>query len=336
MIAAAVETAPPLVDGFGRVHSYLRIAVTDRCNLRCMYCMPAEGITPMPGGALLTAEEIIRITRVLAAHGVTRVRLTGGEPLARRDLPAIVAGIRNIEGITSVALTTNGTLLARNVEALRQAGLDRINISLDSLREERFARITLRERYGAVREGIERALEAGFARVKLNVVVMRGVNDDELCDFVEFVRTRDMTVRFIEYMPFVANGWHRADCLPWRDMLARIAGRYCLVPVDAATDTGVAKEYHVEGLLGRIGFITSMTDHFCDSCNRLRLTADGALKTCLFHPADGDLRTPLREGADDAALAAHIAGALARKPRAHAAVDDLAACNDRTMILIGG
>ncbi len=330
------STPVPLVDGFGRVHSYLRIAVTDRCNLRCMYCMPAEGITPMPGGALLTDEEILRITGFLAARGVTRVRLTGGEPLARRGLPALVAGLSAIPGITSLGLTTNGTLLSQHVTALRAAGLDRINISLDTLREERFARITLRERYAGVRDGIERALAAGFERVKINMVVMKGVNDDELCDFVEFARDRDLTVRFIEYMPFASNGWHSADCMPFADMRARITARYDIAPVANAVPGDVAKEYTVAGMRGRIGFITSMSDHFCGSCNRLRLTADGALKSCLFHPAEGDLRTLLRAGADDATLSARIDAALRQKPWAHAEAEVLTERHDRSMIHIGG
>ncbi len=335
--AGDTEGAGGIPDAFGRKHTYLRIAVTDRCNLRCAYCAPAGGRVPHPGRDLLSFGEIERLVRILSASGVTRVRLTGGEPLARPGLPLLVSGLAAIPGIRSVTLTTNGVLLARDARALRASGLAAVNISLDTLRPERFAWITGSVSHQRVLEGIDAALTAGFPTVKLNVVVMGGINDDELWDFVEFVRFRPLHLRFIEYMPFRANGWSRAECVPVATLLKRLAGRYALRPVeDAAGVHAVSQNFRIEGVAGTVGFIASMSEPFCGSCNRLRLTADGSIKSCLFHPAEVSIRAALRSAARDEEILSLVESALAQKPAAHPPAEQLQEEANRSMIEIGG
>jgi cyclic pyranopterin phosphate synthase len=326
-----------LTDAFGRTHRYIRISVTDRCNLRCRYCMPAPGIAVRPKSELLTFDEIERVVRVTAAMGVRKVRLTGGEPLLRRDLPRLVERLRRVQGIDTLGMTTNGVLLSRFAGELRSSGLDTVNISLDTLRPERFERIALRPGLGAVVAGIDAALEAGFRPVKINVVVMGGVNDDEPADFVEFARGRPVALRFIEYMPFPENGWSAARFVPRDAMVERLRRRYRVEgPGEPGSASAIAREFRIEGLEHPVGFIASMSDQFCAGCDRLRLTADGSVKSCLFHPAEVTVREVLRSGAPDAAVASAIRGALASKPAAHPPMAELAGGTNRSMIAIGG
>lgn len=326
-----------LTDAFGRAHRYLRISVTDRCNLRCRYCMPASGIAARPKSDILTFDEIERVVRVTAAMGVRKVRLTGGEPLLRRDLPRLVERLRRVQGIDTLGMTTNGILLSRFAEELRSAGLDSVNVSLDTLRPERFERIALRPGLGAVVAGIDAAIEAGLRPVKLNVVVMGGVNDDELADFVEFVRGRPIALRFIEYMPFPENGWSAACFVPRDAMIDQLRRRYRVEgPCGVRSAAAIARGFRIDGLEHPVGFIASMSDHFCAGCDRLRLTADGSVKSCLFHPAEVTLREVLRNGAQDAPVASAIRQALAAKPAAHPPMTDLAGGVNRSMIAIGG
>lgn len=330
-----VDALPALVDAFGRTHTYLRVSVTDRCNLRCAYCMPREGVAHKPREAILRFEEIRRLVRLLARMGIRKVRLTGGEPLVRRDVELLVRMLADVEGIETVGLTTNGVLLARHTNALKRAGLTSVNVSLDTLRPERFARIALRPYFHEVLHGIDAALAAGFAPVKLNVVVLGGTNDDELLDFVELARDRPLEVRFIEYMPFRGNGWGRAALVPWAAMRSAIETAHALVPLE--TDgSRVCRTFRIEGFAGTVGFIASMTDHFCGGCNRLRLTADGTLKTCLFSPGELDLRGALRRGAGDEQLERLIRAAVAAKPAQHVPASMLAAAAGRSMVEIGG
>jgi GTP 3',8-cyclase len=315
-----------LIDSFGRQHTYLRISVTERCNLRCIYCMPHEGIALRPRYELLTFDEIERVSRVFTEMGVTKIRLTGGEPLMRKELPEI----------TQLAITTNGVLLKNHLPALKESGLTHVNISLDTLQAERFNRIALRSHFADVIDSIEAALAVGFSPLTLNVVVMGGINDDELLDFVAFARTRPVRLRFIEYMPFKFNAWNKASLVPFAEMKRRIEQQHMLVPAVAETEAAVAREFQIPGWQGTVGFITSMSDHFCNGCNRIRLTADGSIKPCLFHPAEVNLRAALRSGISDSAIAETIRAAVLGKPAGHAHMDQLVLADNRTMIEIGG
>lgn len=325
----------PLIDTYGRAHRYLRVAVTERCNLRCVYCMPPQGIPLKARKDLLNYEEIARLARIFATMGVNKVRLTGGEPLVRSEVEQLIARLAALEGIETIAMTTNGVLLAERAEALRRAGLTKLNISLDTLRPERFAGLALRDGHARVLAGIERALEVGFAPLKINVVVMRNVNEDELLDFVAWACDRPINVRFIEYMPFRGNGWHEAALAPYREMKAAIETRYRLRPLEGAP-SDVAKDFALEGHRGTVSFVTSMTDDFCGGCDRIRLTADGHIKPCLFHASETNLRDAMRSGANDACLEGMIRAAVARKPSGHAPARELRSAQQRAMIAIGG
>ena len=324
-----------LADRFGRWHNYLRISVTDRCNLRCVYCMPAEGLVWRERAEILSYEEIERIAALFVRSGVDKIRLTGGEPTVRRNLAHLVERLRPLPGLRTLLMTTNGVLLAREAGAYRAAGLDGLNISLDTLRPDRFASMTLRDHLSDVLRGIDAALAAGFPSVKINVVVMRGVNDDELGDFARFAAARPLEVRFIEFMPFDRNEWSRDRLVPYAEMRRRVEEVVRLEPYDAGPNA-VAKEFTVAGGVGRLGFVTSMTENFCAGCNRLRLTADGKLKNCLFSTTETDLREPLRQGATDIELAAIIRECVLGKWIGHPPVAELVELHNRSMIQIGG
>lgn len=323
-----------LVDRFGRAHTYLRIAVTDRCNLRCVYCTPATGVARCAPEALLTVAEIVRVARLLVSLGIRKIRLTGGEPTLRPGIDRLVAQLAALPGLETLAMTTNGVLLPGQAAALRASGLMALNVSLDTLREERYARIAGHPGLPRVLAGIQEALAAGFVPLKLNVVVMGGINADELLDFVAFTADQPVNVRFIEYMPFPGNQWQAARFVSYPAMKQAITSRYPLVPLDDAA--GVAKRFQVPGFQGTVSFITPLSAAFCAHCDRLRLTADGSLKTCLFHPAEADLRPALRDGTPDAALADQIRRAVGRKLPGHRPVADLVAGGDRSMLQIGG
>ena len=327
----------PLVDRFGRTHTYLRVSVTERCNLRCNYCMPPEGIPLLDRSDVLTFEEITRIVRILAEMGINKVRLTGGEPLVRRELDKLVRLIVNIPGIRAVCMTTNGVLLSGCADLLRRSGVSLVNISLDSLRPDRFLRITHRDNHEDVLRGIDAALRASFDSLKLNVVVMGGVNDDELLDFIEFAADCPINVRFIEFMPFESNGWNRGSLVPAAEMRRRIEERYELIPLFPNSNReAVASEYRIPGIKGTIGFIASMTEEFCGGCNRLRLMADGGLKTCLFNPPEGNLRDAMRSGADDEELEYLVRSCLELKAERHEPMESLVFFSRIPMIAIGG
>lgn len=328
--------ADPLTDAFGRRHTYLRISLTERCNLRCRYCMPEEGVALSPRDHLLTFEEIERLARLFVQHGVDKIRLTGGEPLVRKDVEVLVERLGALDGLRTLALTTNGLLLPRKLPRLHAAGVNLLNISLDTLRADRFEAITRRRGLELVLRALDEAVAYGYDPVKVNCVLLRGVNDDELSDFVALTEDRPLEVRFIEYMPFDGNGWNDGAFMPYAEMIERIEQRYPALErvQDGAND--VSKTYRVPGFRGRVGFITSMSEHFCGTCNRLRLTADGHLKVCLFGPAEVSLRDALRGGASDEALAEIVGAAVQRKKAAHAGMHDLAQQPNRPMILIGG
>lgn len=327
--------ANQLIDSFGRAHTYLRISVTDRCNLRCVYCMPNEGIKWKSNKVLLSFEEIERLATIFVDMGIRKIRLTGGEPLVRRELEILIAKLRSIPALETIAMTTNATLLAEKATVLKKAGLDDLNISLDSFKPERFLEISRRDDFRKVMEGIDQAFKVGFRSLKLNVVVMSGVNDDEVMDFADFAYKNKINVRFIEYMPFKDNGWTSEKVITFASLRDQIASRYRLRAL-AGDLSAVAKDYSLEDGEGSISFISSMSDSFCGTCNRVRLTADGSIKSCLFYPAETSLKDAMRAGANDDDLRKLIQQSMALKPEAHPPAEQIAAQENRTMIEIGG
>jgi len=309
-------TGERLVDRFGRQHDYLRISLTDRCNLRCVYCMPAEGMEFLPHQNILRFEEIVEVVEVAASLGVRRLRLTGGEPLVRRDVERLVAMLAAIPGIEDIALTTNGVYLAQKAAALKAAGVTRVNISLDTMRPDRFAMVTRGGSLERVLEGLEASYAAGFSPIKLNVVLMKGVNDDEIDDFLQLSMERPVHVRFIEYMPIGHDddGW-REKYLPLSSVTRR-AEALGLSPIktEKIKGNGPSEDYRLPGAKGSIGLIHPVSEHFCGSCNRLRLTADGHLKPCLYWIDEWSVRPHL---GDREALKALFFRALDGKPETH-------------------
>jgi cyclic pyranopterin phosphate synthase len=310
-----------LVDPFGRVIRDLRISVTDRCNFRCTYCMPEEGLQWLPRSEVLTFEEIERLARLMVErYGVESIRLTGGEPTVRHGLPRLVAKLAALQGPhgpVDVAMTTNGATLRQHAAELRAAGLRRLNISLDTLRRDRFAEMTRRDELDRVLDGIDAALEAGYAPVKINTVVQRGVNDDEIVDLATFGRERGVEVRFIEFMPLDASGgWADRSVVGQDEIIARIAAVY---PVEQLPARGAAPADRWRYLDGRgtVGVIPSVTKPFCGDCDRVRLTADGQFRTCLFATEEFDLRGAMRAGESDDQLAARIERAVGTKWAGH-------------------
>ncbi|GIX22190.1 MAG: GTP 3',8-cyclase 1 [Gammaproteobacteria bacterium] len=311
-----------LHDRFARPISYLRLSVTDRCDLRCHYCLPKGFRGFYEPAHWLDFDELTRLAGLFAAHGVRHVRLTGGEPLLRRNLPELVARLAALPGVERVSLSTNAVRLAKWAAALKAAGLRRLNISLDSLRPERYAAITGGGRLDKVLDGIEAARAAGFRSVRINMVVMRGINDDEVEDLLEFCLARGLLLRYIETMPVGDTGRLAVrHHLPLDHVRARLARRYTLLPVlpaGAARTAGPARYLRIAERGGaRVGFITPLSDHFCADCNRVRLTADGTLYPCLGDEHSVPLGRLLRAGADDAALLEAVARALAAKPEGH-------------------
>jgi GTP 3',8-cyclase len=314
----------PLVDTFGRVHRDLRISVTDRCNFRCTYCMPAEGMDWLPRSEVLTFEEIERIARVCVEHfGVDSIRLTGGEPTVRAHLPVLVgkiAALRTGDGRpVDLSLTTNGATLRSVAGDLVDAGLRRVNVSLDTLRHDRFVELTRRNELDHVLEGLDAAVESGLDPVKVNVVVMRGVNDDEIVDMATFGRERGVTVRFIEWMPLDADQQWRSDAVVSQsEIVAAIDAVHPLEPVSAeARGADPAARWRYRDGRGEVGVIASVTQAFCDSCDRVRLTAEGMLRHCLFATRELDLRALLRAGASDDELAQAIRAEVGAKWAGH-------------------
>ena len=279
--------------------------------------MPSEGVNLSPKSHLLTADEIIYIAKLFVEQGVTKIRLTGGEPTIRKDLVEIIASLKSLPNLEQVGITTNGLVLTRNLVNYQRAGLDALNISLDTLRSEKYEEITRRKGFERVIAGIDLAVQLGY-KPKVNCVVMKNFNENEVCDFVEWTRDRAVDVRFIEYMPFSGNRWHTEKMLSFKEMLNLINERF---PDFQALPNGpndTSKAYHVPGFAGQVGFITSMTEHFCGSCNRLRITADGNLKVCLFGNKEVSLRDAIRSGCSEDDLVALIGASVLRKKKQHA------------------
>ncbi|KAI9202639.1 uncharacterized protein BJ171DRAFT_512795 [Polychytrium aggregatum] len=310
----------PLTDTFGRKHTYLRISLTEKCNLRCVYCMPEEGVSLTPKPELLTTPEILRLARLFVDEGVTKIRLTGGEPTVRKDLMSVVDGLNRMRpfGLSTISMTTNGLALHRKLPELKERGLDQINISLDTLDPFQFELLTRRRGFENVLKSIDEAVRLGF-EVKINAVIIRGMNDHQLEPLVGYTRDHNVYVRFIEYMPFDGNKWNHDKFVSYKDMLQAITKSYPDIAKGTDDPHDTSKSYRVSGFSGRFGFITSMSDHFCGTCNRLRLLADGNMKVCLFGNAEVNLRDMVRQGCSDEELLQLIGAAVGRKKKQHAA-----------------
>lgn len=335
----------PLIDGSGRPVRYMRVSVTDRCNLRCRYCVPSDEFILLSHDQIISYEEIEHIAAILAPKGVTSVRITGGEPLVRKHLERLISSLSRIPGINDISLTTNGILLSEMAGPLKSAGLSRVNVSLDTLREDRFSWITSRDENGIrmgphrVMEGLIAAQSAGLSPVKINVVFMRGFNDDELQQFAALTSDRDFEVRFIEFMPMSPAGfWGPEKVIPATEAIACLEAVHGpLTSLGRCNGSGPAVCYKVPGYKGTVGFITPVSNHFCVDCDRIRITSDGKIRTCLFSDNETDLLEPLRSGASDTEILAIIQDALNQKPKGHGMGGDgkVSGCV-RTMSHIGG
>lgn len=328
----------PLIDAFGRVHTNLRVSVTDRCNIRCFYCMPAENVRFKPRHELLTFEEIERFVRVVAQMGVDKVRLTGGEPLVRHGLPVLVQKLAQVPGVRDIALTTNGILLAEQAQALRSAGLRRLNISLDTLDRETFFRISRRQGLEQVLEGIFAAQRAGFQKIRLNAVAIRGITEPEIVPLGQFARRHGLEMRFIEFMPLDAEGnWDDGQVLTGEEIRdALVSGIGPLVPLAVEDPSQPATDYMFADGIGRIGFINPVSQPFCHNCNRLRLTAEGQVRNCLFSSEEWDAREILRGGGSDEELADLVLASVGAKKAGHGINSDQFVKPERAMYQIGG
>jgi GTP 3',8-cyclase len=329
----------PLIDSYGRHIKSLRISITDRCNFRCRYCMPAEGLPWLPRSEILTYEEIARIASIMTHIGIEQIRITGGEPLVRADVPILVGMLHNLPGLRSLSLTTNGTRLPQLVAPLAQAGLTRINVSLDTLIPHKFFQITRRDALQSVLAGLE-ALEEypSIHPIKVNAVAMRNFTEEEVLDFAELARRKPFTIRWIEFMPLDADQiWTKDDILTGAEIQAMIERVYGpLIPVVGENKAETAHRYRFADGIGEVGFINPVSEPFCAECDRIRLTAEGGLRTCLFSQEETDLRTILRGGGSDSDLEAAIRGAVWQKELKHAIGDRQFKRTRRSMSMIGG
>ena len=328
----------PLEDRYGRVATDLRVSLTDRCNLRCSYCMPAEGLEWLPDDTVLSDDEVVRLISI-GVHmlGIREVRFTGGEPLVRRGLVDIVRRTAALAPRPEISLTTNALGLARTAGALAEAGLDRVNVSLDSIRADTFATVTRRDRLADVVSGLEAAHEAGLGPVKVNAVLLRGINDDQAPELLRWCLDRGYELRFIEQMPLDAqHGWSRADMITAEEIFERLDTEFTLAPAKEPRGSAPAELFTVDGGPGTVGVIASVTRPFCGDCDRVRLTADGQVRNCLFAREESDLRGSLRAGADDEEIAARWVTAMLGKRPGHGIDDPTFLQPDRPMSAIGG
>jgi len=330
--------APALIDGYGRRHDNLRISVTDRCNIRCYYCMPERDVQFVPRDEILSFEEIERFARIAAGLGIRKIRITGGEPLVRRDLPLLVERLAAIPGIEDLALTTNGLLLAEQAEALRRAGLRRLNVHLDTLDRERFRQITRRDEIGRVLAGLEAARRAGFRDIKINAVAVKGLTEPDVIPLAHFGRGNGFQIRYIEFMPLDAQGlWDKSRVLLMQDILDMLAEEFG--PLEAVPDAdprAPALEYRFGDGRGSVGFIASVSRPFCLNCNRIRLTADGHLRYCLFALEETDVKSLLRGSATDDEIRAAVRRTVAAKWLGHEIQQANFTPPPRPMYAIGG
>ena len=337
MSEATQKERPTLTDGMGRKIVNLRISVTDRCNFRCTYCMPADNVEFMDRGELLSFEEITRIAQVVAKMGIYRLRLTGGEPLLRKNLSILVKMLDGVEGIEDIALTTNAFFLKDQAAALREAGLQRLNISLDALDQEKFAQVNRRDCLQQVLDGIAEARKIGFAAIKINAVAVKNFSEEEILKLVEMGRDQDLEIRFIEFMPLDADQtWERDKVLFGHEIIDLINQHYEMVPIKDSLEIGPASEYSFADGKGKVGIITAVSNPFCDYCNRIRMTADGKLRTCLFSTNEHNLKELIRSGATDSDIEQKIRAALVNKEPGHKINLDSFERPVRAMHAIGG
>jgi cyclic pyranopterin phosphate synthase len=328
-----------LVDSYGRRIKSMRISITDKCNFRCTYCMPAEGLPWLKKAEILSYEELERIARVAVSIGIEQIRLTGGEPLVRRDVPDFIRQLRKIEGLRSLSLSTNGILLKQQAGALAEAGLNRINVSLDSLVSEKFAQLTRRNQLDRVLEGLEELEKyPSIHPIKVNAVAMRGFSEDEVLDFARLARRKAYVIRWIEFMPLDADQiWRKEDILTGTELKTIIEAEYGpLVQITTGDPSETARRYTFSDGIGEVGFINPVSEPFCSSCDRIRLTADGQLRTCLFATVETDLRAIIRSDASDDILAATIRRAVWNKELKHYIGDKRFKRANRSMSMIGG
>ena len=326
-----------LTDSFGRTINNLRVSVTDQCNFRCIYCMPEEGMIFQPREEILTFEEITRFVGIVTGLGISKLRLTGGEPTVRKDLPVLVRMLAEVPGVQDVAMTTNGFLLKKMSRDLREAGLPRINVSLDTLDEEKFRQMTRRDVLKKVLDGLEEATRYFQLPIKINVVAMKGYTEDELLDFAKMARTGPYQVRFIEFMPLDADrSWRRDQVLDGAEIIERIGAQWPLDAVKRPGQREPADLFRFRDGQGEIGLIASVSEPFCGSCNRIRITADGKLRTCLFSIGETDIKALLRGGASDAEIAETVIEAVRNKEPGHHINEPDFVQPERTMSSIGG
>lgn len=328
-----------LTDDFGRKHNYLRISLLEKCNLRCTYCMPADGITLSPKASLMTADEIFFIAQTFVENGVDKIRLTGGEPLLRKDFPEIASKLAKLE--VALSITTNGILVDRHMDVLKQYKINKINLSLDTLISSKFYSITLRNQFEKVMDNLHLLLNNDF-KVKVNVVLMKGFNENEIVDFVKLTQYLPLSVRFIEFMPFAGNEWDRSKMISQNEILSELEKTFSSEEIQKLEDEKnfTARTYTIKGFLGDFGIISSITNPFCDGCNRIRLTANGKIKNCLFSHSETDLLTPLRNGDSITGL---ISATIKSKKKVRAGMVTIEEMDDpklhfdnRSMIAIGG
>jgi molybdenum cofactor biosynthesis protein A len=328
-----------LQDSHGRDHTYLRISLVERCNLRCFYCMPAEGVQLTPKSHIMTYEEIYDIAKTFVNHGVTKIRLTGGEPLIRKDIPFILEKLASLP--VELSITTNAVIIHKFIDTLKFHGVKNINVSLDSLLKEKFNKITLRDHFDIVYSNILLLVKEGF-NVKINAVLMKGINDDEIIDFIKLTKELPVSIRFIEFMPFDGNKWDLSKMVSYAEVMTYVKVAFIETEIERLEDTpnDTAKNYKIKGYKGSFAIISSVTNPFCDSCNRLRLTANGQLKNCLFSSTESDLLTTLRAGKSIEPI---IQKAVQAKLKVRGGMDTLEKLqepklhnNNRSMITIGG
>jgi len=325
------------VDHHNRKITYFRVSVTDRCNLRCIYCLPVKNLNLLNHGDVLSYEEIVKVVRAATEIGIEKVRLTGGEPLVRRNVVHLVESVCQLPGLKDVSITTNGVLLKKRGQAIFDAGVHRINVSLDTLNPAKYVKITGRDRFHDVWEGLEEAEALGFSPIKVNVVAIRGINDDELFEFAQLSVRKPYHIRFIEYMPIGQDSrWKPEQFISSDDVKSELETLGPCHKVPGSALDGPAERYRFESARGEIGFITSLSHHFCPACNRLRLTADGKLRPCLFADDEVDIKTPLRTGCSQEELKKLFEEAVARKPRQHDAKSQGKTLGQRPMFAIGG
>lgn len=328
-----------LTDDFGRKHNYLRISLLEKCNLRCTYCMPADGIELSPKASLMTADEIFSIARTFVENGVDKIRLTGGEPLLRKDFPEIIAKLSTL-GV-SLSITTNGILIDRHIDVLKQFNVNKINLSLDTLVSSKFHSVTLRNQFEKVVDNLHLLLNHDF-QVKVNVVLIKGFNENEIIDFVKLTQFLPISIRFIEFMPFAGNQWDRSKMISQNEILSELEKAFSPEEIQKLEDEKnfTARTYQIKGFQGNFGIISSITNPFCDSCNRIRLTANGKIKNCLFSNAETDLLTPFRNGESITNL---ISESIKNKKKVRSGMVTIEEMDDpglhfdnRSMIAIGG